>query len=200
MSTKDSLWTIDTAHSELRFTVSHLAIARISGRFARWSGTVWVGHPDIRRSIVDVAIEAASIDTGNPARDAHLRSPDFFDAEHFRLIRFRNIDVVAADDGDFLVNGEMTIRGVSRLVTVVVSDRGRVRDEHGRQRAAFSAHAAFDRRQFGVRWHQTVAAGALVVGDQVEVDMEAEAVESDPEDEHVAPGELSSAAADHSTG
>jgi polyisoprenoid-binding protein YceI len=195
MTTRDSLWTIDAAHSELRFTVSHLVIARVSGRFARWSGTVWLAHPDLRRSVVDIAIEAASIDTGNPERDAHLRSPDFLDTEIFPMIRVRSIDVVPAGDEDCLVNGELTIRGVSRPVTIVVSDQGRIRDEHGRQRAAFSAHASFNRRQFGILWHQTADAGTAIVGDQVEVHVEAEAVASVADEERLTPEESSSPAA-----
>jgi polyisoprenoid-binding protein YceI len=178
MTPTQSAWDIDTVHSELRFTASHLVIARISGRFASWRARVHLDEADVRRSSVEVAIDAASLDTGNPARDADLRSREFLDAAHYPQIRFRSIEIVPAGDGDYLVNGELMIRGVARPVTLFVSDNGRIQDPSGRTRAAFFAHGEFDRQEFGMRSHSALDAGGLIVGDRVEVHVEAEALEA----------------------
>jgi polyisoprenoid-binding protein YceI len=177
MTPTHTTWEIDPAHSELRFTVSHLVIGRISGRYGHWRTTVRLDEADVRRSSVEVAIDAASLDTGNPARDADLRSRQFLDVEHYPQIRFRSIEIVPAGGSDYLINGELMIRGVARPVTLFVSDKGRVRDPGGRMRAAFSAHGEFDRREFGMRSESKLEAGGFIVGDRVEVHVEAEAVE-----------------------
>jgi len=176
MTPTETRWEIDTVHSELRFTVSHLVIAKISGRFASWRATVRLDDEDVRRSQVEVAIEAATIDTGNPARDADLRSREFLDVAHYPQIRFRSVEIVPAGDGDYLLNGELLIRGQAQPVTLFVADKGRIRDPSGHTRAAFFAHGEFDRRDFGMRAHSALDTGGLVVGDRVEVHVEAEAV------------------------
>jgi polyisoprenoid-binding protein YceI len=178
MPAPDTTWEVDPAHSELRFTVSHLVIAKISGRFSRWRTTVRLDEADVRRSGVEVVIEAASLDTGNPARDADLRSDAFLDVGHHPHIRFRSLEIVPAGEGDFLVNGELTIRGVAQPVTLFVADKGRIRDPGGRTRAAFFAHGEFDRREFGMRAESKLDTGGFIVGDRVEVQVEAEAVET----------------------
>jgi polyisoprenoid-binding protein YceI len=177
MKAPTTVWKIDAGSSELRFTVSHLVISKISGRFARFWGTIEVDDASPERSTAELVIEAASIDTGNAERDAHLRSAAFLDAHRYPSIRFRSVEVVPAGHGDYMINGELTIRGQTQPVTMFVNDRGRVRDDEGRMRAAFYAHGGFDRQQFGVSWHETAAAGRLIVGDEVEVQVDAEALE-----------------------
>jgi polyisoprenoid-binding protein YceI len=169
-------WGIDIAHSELRFTVRHLVISKVSGRFTRWRANVWL-EPEVRHSAVEVVIDAASIDTGNEERDRHLRSAEFLDVERHPELSFHSREILPAGDGDYIVNGDLTIRGLTRPVTLFVTDHGRVRDDSGVNRAAFFAHGGFDRRDFGIRWHDKAGAGALIVGDEVEVHVEAEAVE-----------------------
>jgi polyisoprenoid-binding protein YceI len=169
-------WLVDIANSELRFTVSHLVIAKISGRFTRWEATVHLDPIDVRCSSVEVVIDAASIDTGNAERDAHLRSPDFLNTTRHPQIRFTSREVVPAGQGDYLMSGELTLLGRSLPMTLFVSDEGRIRDAAGRARAAFTAHGGFNRRDFGMLEDRRLGAGKLIVGELVDVQIEAEAV------------------------
>ena len=187
MTPQRTTWKIDAAHSEMRFTVSHLVIAKISGRFKRFWGTVHLDEANLTRSAVELVIDAASIDTGNGDRDAHLQSTEFLDVHHYPIIRFRSLEVVAAGDGDYLINGELTIRDQTRPVTMFVTDRGRVRDDRGSHKAAFYAHGGFNRQEFGVSWSNTMDSGALIVGDEVEVSMEAEAFAVEDDRQEAAP-------------
>lgn len=167
-------WRVDPVHSELRFTVSHLVIAKISGRFTRWRATVLLAMDDVRRSSVEVVVDAASVDTGNAERDAHLRSPDFFDVARYPEITFRSREIIPAGDGDYLINGELSLLGKLRPMTLFVADDGRAQDEGGSARAAFTAHGGFNRRDFGMA-EEGLAGAKLVIGDMVDVNVEAEA-------------------------
>jgi len=189
MSPPRTTWKIEAANSELRFTVSHLVISKVSGRFGRFWGTVHLDEEDVRRSTAELVIDAVSIDTGNAERDDHLRSPAFLDARHHPAIRFRSTEIVPAGRGDYLVNGELTIRDLTQPVTVFVTDRGRVRDDRGKLKAAFYAHGGFNRQEFGMSWHNTMDSGALIVGDEVEVHVDAEAFETPEVEEVGSPGE-----------
>jgi polyisoprenoid-binding protein YceI len=186
MTPPTTIWKFEAANSELRFTVSHLVIAKISGRFSRFWCTVHLDEQDVKRSSAELVIDAASIDTGNAERDEHLRSAAFLDIHHHPTIRYRSTEIVPAGRGDYLVNGELTIRGQTLPVTVFVTDRGRVRDDQGRNKAAFYAHGGFNRQEFGITWHDTMDSGAVIVGDEVEVHVEAEALQAEHGEAHTA--------------
>ncbi len=176
VSRTPSTWDIDTVHSSVGFTVRHLVISKVHGRFARWSGTLALDDARPERSRVEARIEAASIDTHEPQRDAHLRSADFLDAERHPEITFHSTATTRAGDGRFELAGDLTIAGVTRPVRLEVEALGRAKDPWGGERAGFSARTTIDRSDFGLVWNQALEAGGVVVGDKVEITIEVEAV------------------------
>lgn len=171
-----SAWDIDTVHSSVGFTVRHLVISKVHGRFARWSGSLVLDDARPENSRVEARIEAASIDTHEPQRDAHLRSSDFFDTDKHPAIEFRSSRIEQAGGQRYQVAGDLTIAGVSRPVRLEVEALGRAKDPWGGERAGFSARTTIDRRDFGLIWNQALEAGGVVVGEKVEIGIEIEAV------------------------
>ncbi len=166
---------IDGAYSSIRFSVRHM-LSRVLGRFGRWSGTIQIDEEVPSRSTVQVRIDAASIDTGMPERDAHLKSRDFLDAHRFRALLFRSKRVVKLDGQRYRIVGDLRIRNITRELVLDVEYVGRLDDLRGNARAGFTARASLDRKEFGLTWNQTLEAGGLLVGDQVDVDIQVEAV------------------------
>lgn len=169
-------WEIDGSHSGIHFSVRHLVIAKVRGQFSRWTGTVLVPDGDFNRASVDVVIDASSIDTGVADRDAHLKSPDFFDVEHFPELTFTSGTIEPAGNDRLRVTGELTIKGVTRPVTLDVEDAGRAKDPWGNERAAFTAKTSLDRKDFGLTWNQVLETGGVMVGDRIDIEIEVEAV------------------------
>jgi polyisoprenoid-binding protein YceI len=171
-----STWDFDTVHSSVGFTVRHLVISKVHGRFARWSGSLVLDDARPENSRVEARIEAASIDTHEPQRDAHLRSSDFFDTDKHPAIEFRSSRIEQAGEQRYQVAGDLTIAGVTRPVRLEVEALGRAKDPWGGERAGFSARTTIDRRDFGLIWNQALEAGGVVVGEKVEIGIEIEAV------------------------
>lgn len=169
-------WNIDTTHSIIGFTVRHLVITKVHGRFADWSGTLQIDDEDLTRSSVKVEVDLASVDTKEAKRDAHLRSADFFDVEHHPKMTFVSKRVVVEDGNVAQVVGDLTIRGTTQEVTLTVDEQGRAKDPWGGERVAFSAHARINRADFGLTWNMALEAGGLLVGDKVEIRLDLEAV------------------------
>jgi polyisoprenoid-binding protein YceI len=176
MTLNNERWEIDSSHSGIHFSVRHLVIAKVRGQFTRWTGTITAPSGDLTRGSLDVVIDAASIDTGVADRDAHLRSADFFDVERFPELTFTATGVEAAGDDRLRVKGQLTIKGVTRDVTLDVESLGQTKDPWGNQRMGFSAKTAVDRKDFGLTWNQALETGGLVVGDRIEIEVEVEAV------------------------
>jgi polyisoprenoid-binding protein YceI len=168
-------WRIDAAHSHVEFAVRHLMISTVKGRFGDVSGTVQVDPTDVARSVVDVSISVASIDTREAQRDAHLRSADFFDVDRFPTMRFRSTRI-SGDADELKVTGDLTIRDVTREVTLAVTPEGQGRDPWGGERAGFSAKARINRNDFGLTWNQVLEAGGVVVGDEIKISLDLELV------------------------
>jgi polyisoprenoid-binding protein YceI len=169
-------WEIDSSHSGIHFAVRHLVIAKVRGRFGRWSGTVKVPDGDWRRATVDVVIDASSIDTGVAGRDTHLRAADFLDVKRYPDITFRPLHITAPQAGQLRIVGELTMKGRVGEVTLEVEDCGVTRDPCGNERAGFSARAAIDRRDFGVTGNLALDSGGLVIGERIEIQIDVEAV------------------------
>ncbi|MCC6807051.1 MAG: YceI family protein [Deltaproteobacteria bacterium] len=169
-------WKIDSSHSGIHFSVRHMVIAKVRGQFARWSGSVLVEDGDLAKAKADVIIDATSIDTGVADRDAHLKSPDFFDVAKFPEITFRSESVEKLSDEALRVSGELTIRGVTRSVLLDVEHNGRTKDPWGNERVGFTAKTSVDRKDFGLTWNQVLEAGGVMVGDRVTIEIEVEAV------------------------
>ena len=166
---------IDTSHSNIDFSIRHLVIAKVRGRFTQFSGTVELDDADITNSAVRAEIVAASISTNEAKRDEHLRSADFFDVEKFPLITFAS-KTIATDGNELKLVGALTIRGITRDVTLVVEQLGATNDPWGNQRVAFAARGSIDRKDFGLHWNQVLEAGGVMVGDKVELSLDVEAV------------------------
>jgi polyisoprenoid-binding protein YceI len=169
-------WEIDSSHSSLHFSVRHLVIAKVRGSFERWSGTIQVPDGDFSRATVAVTIDASSIDTGVAERDAHLKSPDFFDAAQYPELRFVATRVQPRSLVDLDVVGDLTIRGITREVVLRVEHHGQAKDPWGNVRAAFTAKTSIDRKDFGLTWNQVLETGGVMVGDRVDIEAEIEAV------------------------
>jgi polyisoprenoid-binding protein YceI len=170
-----STWKIDPAHTHVEFAVKHLMISTVKGRFADVEGDIVVSDGDPTRSSVTATIKALSIDTRTGQRDDHLRSADFLDAANFPEITFKSTRI-AGDAGEFKVHGDLTIRGVTRQVTLDVTNEGSGKDPWGGERMGFSGKTKFDRRDFGLIWNQAIESGGVVVGHEVKVSLEVEAV------------------------
>lgn len=171
-------WQIDPAHTEVGFSVKHLMISTVRGRFGAASGTIVLDESDISRSTAEVTINAGGIDTGEEKRDAHLKSPDFFDVEKYPAITFRSRRVERLGADRLRVTGDLTIRDVTREVALEVTDEGRGRDPWGGVRAAFSATGTIDRREFGLTWNQALETGGVLVSNDIKLSLDVQAVKA----------------------
>jgi polyisoprenoid-binding protein YceI len=147
-------WEIDSSHSSVHFSVRHLVIAKVRGSFTRWSGTVHVPNEDFSKATVAVTIDASSIDTGVADRDAHLKSPDFFDVAQYPELRFVGKHVEPRSEGEIDVVGDLTIKGTTREVVLRVEQHGQTKDPWGNVRAAFTAKSSIDRKDFGLTYNR----------------------------------------------
>ena len=168
-------YTIDAAHSHVNFSVRHLVIAKVRGRFTRFTGTIDLDPVDVIRSQVSARIDAASIDTAEPRRDDHLRSPDFLDTARFPELVFTSKAIERKGDGLRLI-GDLTIRDVTREITLAVEPLGAAKDPWGNARVAFAATGSLDRKDFGLHWNQVLEAGGFLVGDRIELSFDIQAI------------------------
>lgn len=174
----ESTWNIDTTHSGINFTVRHMVVSKVRGKFTDWQGTLTLNDEDPGRSSVDVTIDAASIDTGVGDRDNHLRSPDFLDVATHPQITFRSTQVAPRDGEHFDVTGDLTVHGITKRITLPVEFGGQAKDPWGNQRAGYSARVRLDRKDFGLQWNQLLETGGVLVGEHLDVELELEAVKA----------------------
>jgi polyisoprenoid-binding protein YceI len=168
-------WEIDPSHSNVEFVARHL-LSKVRGRFSGFSGTLTIADQPTESS-AEVTIDAGSITTGTDDRDTHLRSADFLDVERYPTLSFRSTAVRAGDEpGRYLVDGDLTIRDVTRPVTLDVEYLGWSDDPWGGKRAGFSATTEITRDDFGASWNVVVESGGLLVGKKVRIELEVEAI------------------------
>jgi len=173
---KISTWDIDSAHSGVHFSVKHLVVATVRGQFDKVSGTVTIDPAYPAQSSIHAIIDAASINTREPQRDAHLRSPDFLDVERFPTIEFRSTKVERTDDG-YAVTGDLTIHGVIRPVVLAVeATDDEIRDPFGNLKRAATATARINRKDFGLTWNVALETGGFVVGDELRIEIDIELI------------------------
>jgi len=170
-------WAIDPAHSSVEFSVRHLMITTVRGRFTGVAGTAVVDAAAPATSVVEVVIDAASIDTREAQRDAHLRSADFFDVERFPTLTFRSTRLEGAPDGPFTLTGDLTIHGVTRPVVLEVEPEGHITDAWGGFRSGFTARTTIRRSAFGLTWNQLLEAGGVTVSDEVKIALDIQLVQ-----------------------
>ena len=166
---------LDASHSHVGFNVRHMMVSKTRGRFADISGRIHIGEDPLASS-VEVEIQAASIDTRDESRDGHLRSPDFLDVEQHPTLTYRSTKVTPLRHDRWQVEGDLTVRGVTRPVPLEVTFEGGAKDPWGGDRVGFTARAELDREAFGLTWNQALETGGVLVGKQVKIEIEAEAV------------------------
>jgi len=171
-----STWNLDPAHSHASFTIRHLVISNVRGDFQKLSGSVKLDEKDVTKSSVEATLETASIDTRVADRDTHLRSPDFFDVAKYPVITFKSTKVEKAGPGKLKVTGDLTMKGVTKQVTLAVDGpTAEVKDPWGNTRRGLAASTTLDRRDFGLTWGKVIEAGP-VVGDEVKIEIEGELI------------------------
>ena len=168
-------WSIDSAHTQVGFSVKHLMITNVKGRFPTMTGRVRL-DPATSQPDVEVTIDASSISTGDPKRDAHLRSADFLHADQYPSIQFRANRLKGDVGSKFTLEGELTIRGVTRPATLKVVNEGQATDPWGNTKAGYSASTTISRKEYGLEWNVALEAGGVLVGDEVKISIEAQLV------------------------
>ncbi|HKI57185.1 MAG TPA: YceI family protein [Trueperaceae bacterium] len=167
-------WNLDPAHSSVEFSVRHMGFATVRGRFKEFS--VDVESDDNRLSRLSARIEAASIDTGEPQRDQHLRSDDFLAAERFPELRFEGSRIEVTGEDRYRVSGDLTIRGTAKPVSFDVEVQKPINDPFGNVRVAAEATGRLNRKDWGLNWNQVLEAGALLVGEEVRFTIDLQAI------------------------
>ncbi len=172
-------WKIDSAHSQIQFSVRHMMISKVRGEFADFGGSIDFDEENPEATTVHVEIDAASIDTGVEDRDNHLRSEDFLYVEEYPTITFESKRVEVTGDRSARLVGDLTIRGRSQEVALDVELQGIAKSPWGNYSAGFSASGSFNRKQWGLEWNQALETGGVLVGDKVNVEIEVELVKEE---------------------
>lgn len=166
-------WTIDTAHTETAFAVKHMGLSNVRGNFETTKGTVTTDESG-KITAIDAIIEVGSITTRNGDRDNHLKSADFFDAEKFPEVHFVSTSVTSEDGEDYAIEGELTIKGITKPISFDAEVGAPIDDPYGLKRSGASLSFSIDRRDFGLTWSQALANGSLVVGNKIKITVDAE--------------------------
>lgn len=167
-------WTIDPSHTTLGFVARHLVVAKVRGRFGAVTGDITIAENHLASSVT-ASIEMASVDTGDAGRDEHLRGADFFDVEQFPTMTFTSTKVTG-DGSDYTLTGDLTIKGVTKPVTLDLEFDGVSGDPWGGTRAGFTATGEIDRREWGLEWNVALDTGGMLVGEKIKLQLDIEAV------------------------
>ncbi|HVI97023.1 MAG TPA: YceI family protein [Anaeromyxobacter sp.] len=170
-------WNIDPSHTQATFTVRHMVISNVKGEFQSTKGVVKIDDKDLAKSMVDVTIDAASIHTREDKRDAHLRSPDFFDVERYPTITFKSTKVEKAGGDRYKVTGDLTMHGVTKPVVLDAALTPEVKGMMGEVRRGAQATTRVNRQEYGLKWNKMLEAGPLV-GDDVAIEINAELIKA----------------------
>jgi polyisoprenoid-binding protein YceI len=168
-------WRVDPAHSSVAFEVQHMMISTVRGTFEEFDGTLEAGE-DVTESRASGWVKVASIDTNNPDRDEHLRSPDFFDVEHHPDARYESTSIRPVGGPHYEIVGDLTIKGITRPVTMEATVQGAGEDPWGNERVGVSVRGVVNRKDFGLTWQQRLASGSLLVGEDVRLLLDISAV------------------------
>jgi len=179
IATSAITWNIDPVHSTAEFKVKHMMISNVKGQFSKVKGVLTHDEFDLANSRVEASIEAASIETRDAQRDAHLQSADFLDAEKFPTLSFKSTGINVVGDGELSVEGDLTIRGVTRKVVFAVEGpTPPTKDPWGNTRIAASATTKINRKDFGLTWNAALETGGILVGDEVTITLDVEFVKA----------------------
>jgi len=169
-------WTIDPAHTDIRFSVRHMMISTVRGSFEEFTGTVDFDENDPTATQIDVTIQADSVNTREPKRDGHLKSPDFFDAETYPALTFKSTRVEPVDDQHAKLYGELTIKDVTKEVALDVEYLGSATSPWGQTSAGFVASGKINRADWGLTWNQALEAGGVLVGEEIGLGIDVELI------------------------
>ena len=170
-------WEIDATHSQATFSVKHMMISTVRGHFEVLSGKLHIDEDQPDNSWVEAEVDAASINTRDAKRDGHLRSPDFFDVEKYPKITFKSTKVTPTGNNQYRVTGSLTMHGVTKEETFHADYSGQVKDLYGLQRAAFSVKGKINRKDFGLNWNVALETGGVLVGEDVNIEIDLAAVQ-----------------------
>jgi len=176
-----STWNIDPSHTDASFAVKHLVISTVRGHVGKTTGTLKLDEKDLTKSSVDATVDVSTIDTRVPKRDADLKSANFFEAEKYPTMTFKSKKVQKAGNGKLKVTGDLTMKGTTKPVTLDVAYTKPITDPGGNTRRGFSATTRINRKDFGLQYSKMVEAGP-VVGDQVDIQIDAEAIKEKPKE------------------
>jgi polyisoprenoid-binding protein YceI len=171
-------WTVDAAHSRIGFTARHAMVTKVRGSFTDFTATAQLNAENPAASHVDVTIEVASVNTGNEQRDGHLRTNDFFDAETYPQIRFVSTDVERIDAENYRLTGDLTIKGITKPVTVDFEFTGIATDPFGNERAGFEGKATINRKDWGVSFNAALETGGVLVSEKIGLEFDISAIRS----------------------
>ncbi|MGO9453189.1 MAG: YceI family protein [Candidatus Binataceae bacterium] len=170
-------WNIDPNHTSVEFSVRHMMISNVKGQFEKTSGTITSNGTDPNSVQVNAVIDASSIDTRVDKRDGHLKSPDFLDVAKYPTITFKSTKVEAAGDGKWKLSGDLTLHGVTKPVTLDVDGpTAPIKDPFGKTRVGASATTKINRKDFGLTWNKALETGGVLVGDEISISIDVEAV------------------------
>lgn len=167
-------WVLDPMHSEVTFKIKHLVISNVTGMFKKFEGTCEAPSDDFEGAEIDVSLDVDSIDTNQEQRDVHLKSPEFFDAEKFPKITFKSTSFTKTGDNEYDLNGSLTIKDVTKPVTLKVEFGGTANDFYGNLKAGFEVTGKINRKEFGLVWGGITEAGSIVLGDDVKLSINAQ--------------------------
>lgn len=178
MDTTKTLWKIDPTHSEIQFKVKHLVISTVTGSFKKYDATVETAGDTLEGADIYFEAEANSVDTGVEQRNEHLKSDDFFSAEQFPKLTFKSTSFEKTGDDEYKLTGDLTIRDVTKSITLDVEHGGTLQDPYGQTKAGFEVTGKINRKEFGLTWSAATEAGAIVVSDDVKLIMNVQFVQS----------------------
>jgi len=167
-------WSIDPMHSEVQFKVKHLVISTVSGFFKSFEGSVEADNEDFEHSKIEFSLDINSIDTNQTQRDEHLKSAEFFDAAQYPHIKFKSTSFKKIDDADYELKGDLTIKDVTKPVTLDVEFGGSAADFYGNTKAGFEITGKINRKEFGLTWDGVTEAGSVVVGEDIKLTINAQ--------------------------
>jgi polyisoprenoid-binding protein YceI len=173
-------WLLDTAHSQINFSVKHMMISTVRGRFTSFSGTFEIDEANPAASSLEVTIDPASASTGDSNRDNHLKNADFFEIEKYPTAIYKSTRIEKINDGEFRIYGDLTLHGVTHEVPLTATLLGVTKDMQGNRRAGLTVQTAISRKDFGLNWNVALESGGVLVSDKVAIEIDAEIVERVP--------------------
>lgn len=171
-------YTLDPTHTRLGFSTRHAMVTTVRGQFSDFAGTAHIDSNDPAKSSVSLTIQIASVDTGVADRDGHLRSGDFFDAETYPTMTFTSTSVARDEDGVWQITGDLTIKDVTRSVTIPFEETGSARDPFGNVRVGFEGGTAINRKDWGLTWNAALETGGVLVSEKVKLEFDVSAIQS----------------------